>query len=161
MDALSLIVLCATLVVAFVFKINSGLVAIAVSLILSWIAGVPGKFLISSFNSSLFLMLLGVMYLFCLAQENRTLELLARKAVVLCRGQIKLIPVVLFVFSAVISAIGPGLIWVNLRHVSLNGNDLFGTHAMTYIVIIFCVLAIFACNLLPKEYDTWGRKVTK
>jgi len=110
MDALSLIVLCATLVVAFVFKINSGLVAIAVSLILSWIAGVPGKFLISSFNSSLFLMLLGVMYLFCLAQENRTLELLARKAVVLCRGQIKLIPVVLFVFSAVISAIGPGLI---------------------------------------------------
>ena len=53
---------------------------------------------------------------------------------------------------------GPGLIWVNLRNVSLNGNDLFGTHAMTYIVIAFCVLAILACNLLPKEYDQLGKK---
>ena len=65
------------------------------------------------------------------------------------------------IVNSIVGAIGPGLIWVNLRNVSLNGNDLFGTHAMTYIVIIFCVLAIFACNLLPKEYDTWGRKVTK
>jgi len=46
----------------------------------------------------------------------------------------------------------------NVRNWSLNGNDLFGTHAMTYIVIVFCVLAIFACKLLPAEYDKWGRK---
>ena len=62
------------------------------------------------------------------------------------------------IVNSLVSAIGPGLIWVNLRNVSLNGNDLFGTHAMTYIVIAFCVLAIFACNLLPKEYDQLGRK---
>ena len=62
------------------------------------------------------------------------------------------------IVNSLVSAIGPGLIWVNLRNVSLNGNDLFGTHAMTYIVIAFCVLAILACNLLPKEYDQLGRK---
>lgn len=62
------------------------------------------------------------------------------------------------IVNSLVSAIGPGLIWVNLRNVSLNGNDLFGTHAMTYIVMIFCVLAILACNLLPKEYDQLGRK---
>ena len=62
------------------------------------------------------------------------------------------------IVNSLVGAIGPGLIWVNLRNVSLNGNDLFGTHAMTYIVIIFCVLAILACNLLPKEYDQLGRK---
>ena len=62
------------------------------------------------------------------------------------------------IVNSLVGAIGPGLIWVNLRNVSLNGNDLFGTHAMTYIVIIFCVLAILACNLLPKEYDKLGRK---
>jgi MFS family permease len=62
------------------------------------------------------------------------------------------------IVNSLVSAIGPGLIWVNLRNVSLNGNDLFGTHAMTYIVIAFCVLAIFACNLLPKEYDLLGRR---
>ena len=62
------------------------------------------------------------------------------------------------IVNSLVGAIGPGLIWVNLRNVSLNGNDLFGTHAMTYIVIAFCVLAILACNLLPKEYDKLGRK---
>lgn len=62
------------------------------------------------------------------------------------------------IVNSIVGAVGHGLIWVNLRNVSLNGNDLFGTHAMTYIVIIFCVLAIFACNLLPAEYDKWGKK---
>ena len=62
------------------------------------------------------------------------------------------------IVNSIVGAVGPGLIWVNLRNVSLNGNDLFGTHAMTYIVIVFCVLAILACNLLPKEYDQLGRK---
>lgn len=62
------------------------------------------------------------------------------------------------IVNSLVAAIGPGLIWVNLRNVSLNGNDLFGTHAMTYIVILFCVLAILACKLLPKEYDQLGRK---
>ena len=62
------------------------------------------------------------------------------------------------IVNSIVAAVGPGLIWVNLRNVSLNGNDLFGTHAMTYIVIIFCVLAILACNLLPKEYDQLGKK---
>jgi len=65
------------------------------------------------------------------------------------------------IVNSIVGAIGPGLIWVNLRNVSLNGNDLFGTHAMTYIVIVFCVLSILACNLLPKEYDQLGRKEKK
>lgn len=50
------------------------------------------------------------MFLFCIAQNNRTLEILARKAILLCRGKVKIIPIVLFVLGAVISAIGPGLI---------------------------------------------------
>ena len=62
------------------------------------------------------------------------------------------------IVNSLVGAIGPGLIWVNLRNVSVGGNDLFGTHAMTYIVIVFCVAAILACKLLPKEYDELGRK---
>ena len=112
MDILSLLALCFTLVIAFIFKVNSGLMAIAVSLVLSLIAGIPGKFLIASFNSNLFLMLLGVMYLFSIAQENKTLELLSKKTFALCRGNAKLLPVVIFLVAAVISAIGPGLISV-------------------------------------------------
>jgi len=110
MDLLSLIVLCIALVIAFTFKLNSGIVAIAVSLIFSLVAGIDGKFLISSFNSSLFITLLGVMYLFSIAQENKTLELLAKKIFALCKGKGQILPIVIFFTAAIISAIGPGLI---------------------------------------------------
>ena len=110
MELISLIVLCVTLVIAFVCKLNSGLISIAVALLLSLVAGIPGKFLISSFNNSLFLMLLGVMYLFSIAQENKTLELLAKKIFGLCKGRVRLLPIVLFATGTLISAIGPGII---------------------------------------------------
>lgn len=112
MDILSLILFCITLVIAFVFGVNSGIVAVAVSLVLSWIAGVPEKFLLSSFDSKMFLMLFGVMYLFSIAQENKTLELLSKKTFALCRGNARLLPIVMFLIAAVLSAIGPGLIAV-------------------------------------------------
>ena len=107
---LSLIFLVAAIAIGCVLKKNTGVISIALSLILARIAGVSDKTVIGYFNNSLFIMLLGIMFLFCIAQNNRTLELLARKAILLCRGKVKLIPIVLFVLGAVISAIGPGLI---------------------------------------------------
>ena len=107
---LSLVFLVAAIAIGCVLKKNTGVISIALSLILARIAGIADKKVIGYFNSSLFIMLLGIMFLFCIAQNNRTLELLARKAILLCRGKVKLIPIVLFVLGAVISAIGPGLI---------------------------------------------------
>ena len=112
MDLLSLIVLVAAIAIAFICKVNTGLVAIALSLIVARIAGLSDKWLLNSFDSSLFLMLFGVMYLFCIAQENKTLELLAKKLLALCRGKLKLFPPLLFLISALLSAIGPGPISV-------------------------------------------------
>ncbi len=112
MDLIALLVLVAAIVLAFVFKVNTGLVAITASLILGRCAGLTDKWLLNAFDSSLFLMLLGVMYLFCIAQENRTLELLAKKILALCKGKVKLFPLILFLLSAVLSAVGPGLISV-------------------------------------------------
>ena len=110
MDIISLIVLCATLIGAFLFKLNSGVISIAVALILARITGITDKALFSYFNSSLFVMLFGVMLLFSIAQQNKTLELLAKKTLALCRGNTWVLPVVVFIFSGVFSAIGPGLI---------------------------------------------------
>ena len=70
------------------------------------------KFIISAFDSKMFLMLFGVMYLFCIAQENKTLDVLAKKVIALCKGKVKLFPVIVFLLAAVLSAIGPGLISV-------------------------------------------------
>lgn len=109
---LSLLLFCATLVVAFVFKLNSGLVAIVVALLLSWVTGVSETFLLAAFDSKMFLMLLGVMYLFSIAQENKTLELLSKKTFAMCKGNARLLPIVIFLISALLSAIGPGLISV-------------------------------------------------
>lgn len=108
MDLISLLVLVAAIVIAFVCKVNTGLVAMSAALIIGRIAGVADKALLKSFDSNLFLMLLGVMYLFCIAQENKTLDLLAKKSIALCRGNVKLFPIIMFVVAAVLSAIGPG-----------------------------------------------------
>ena len=62
------------------------------------------------------------------------------------------------IVNSIVAALGPGLIWPNLRNISIGGNDLAGTHAMTYIVILCSVAAIFVCKKLPKEYDELGRK---
>lgn len=112
MDLISLLVLVAAIVIAFVCKVNTGLVAMSAALIIGRIAGVADKALLKSFDSNLFLMLLGVMYLFCIAQENKTLDLLAKKAIALCKGNVKLFPIIMFVVAAILSAIGPGLISV-------------------------------------------------
>ena len=112
MALISLIVLVAAIALAFLCKVNTGLVAVTAALILGRCAGLTDKWLLNAFDSSLFLMLLGVMYLFCIAQENKTLELLAKRILALCKGKVKLFPPILFLLSAVISAIGPGLISV-------------------------------------------------
>ena len=112
-DLISLLVLCATIIAAFLLKINTGVVAIAVSLVLARISGISDKTLISFFDNNLFIMLLGVMLLFGIAQENGTLELLAKKILALCGGKVKLFPPILFLVAALISAIGPGPITVS------------------------------------------------
>ena len=60
-------------------------------------------------------------------------------------------------FTAVVGAVSTGLIWPNLRNVSIGGNDLAGTHMMTYFVIVFAILAIVAAGKLPEEYNQLGR----
>lgn len=62
------------------------------------------------------------------------------------------------IVNSIVGALGPGLIWPNLRNISIGGNDLAGTHAMTYLVILFAIMAIVAAGKLPEEYNKLGRK---
>ncbi len=112
MDLISLLVFVAVIVVAFVCKVNTGLLAVGASLIVARFAGITDKALLGMFDSKMFIMLLGVMYLFCIAQENKTLDLLAKKVLALCKGKVQLFPPLLFVLAAVLAGIGPGPISV-------------------------------------------------
>lgn len=106
--SLSLLVL--AILLGFFKKMNSGLICIAFSLILGRLANIPEKDIIAGFSYNLFLTLLGVTYLFSLAQDNGTLKLVAVKFISLAGKRTYLVPIYIFVFSTILSAIGPGCI---------------------------------------------------
>ena len=83
MALISLVLLLAAILLGFFRHMNTGLVAIGFALLLGRANGISDKEIISGFNTSLFIMLLGVTYLFSLAQLNGALELLAKKVVAL------------------------------------------------------------------------------
>ena len=149
MELLSLIILVIAIAVAFICKVNTGLVAIALSLIVGRIAGLSDKWLLNAFDSSLFLMLFGVMYLFCIAQENKTLELVAKKLLALSHGKLKLFPPLLFLISAVLSAIGPGPISVTALMSVLIVALANETHTNPIKLMPFGALGAFAGGLSP------------
>ncbi len=110
MALLSLCMLFVAIFLGFFRKMNTGLLCIAFALVLGRMAGISDKEIISGFNSSLFIMLLGVSYLFSLAQINGCLDLLAKKVVALAGERTYLVPIIIYVFSTVLSAIGPGTV---------------------------------------------------
>ena len=149
MDYISLIVLVAVIAAAFIFKVNTGLAAIMASLVLVYATGMPEKFIINSFDSKMFLMLFGVMYLFCIAQENKTLDVLARKVIALCKGKVKIFPVILFLLGAVLSAIGPGLISVTALMAAIIVALARQTGCKPISLLPFGTLGSFAGGLSP------------
>ena len=110
MALLSLFFLLAAIFLGFFRHMNTGLLAIGFSLVLGRLNGIPDKEVINGFNYSLFMILLGVTYLFSLAQLNGSLELLAKKVVALAGKHTFMIPIVIYVFSVVLSALGPGTV---------------------------------------------------
>lgn len=149
MELASLLVFVAVIILAFWLKTNTGLVAIAAALILARIAGISDKALLGMFDSKMFIMLLGVMYIFCIAQENGTLSLLAKKILWLCNGKTKLFPMILFLLSAVLSAIGPGLISVTALMAALVVALAKETNVHPIKLLPFATLGAFAGGLSP------------
>lgn len=79
-------------------KINIGIVGIVGACVLSLVASVSTRELLAGFNTTLFLRLLGIQLLVCVAQANGTMETLAKKLVsVGSKSSIRLIPVIIYV----------------------------------------------------------------
>ena len=105
MALLSLGLLLLAIFLGFFRHMNTGLLAIGFALVLGRLSGISDKEIINGFNYSLFMILLGVTYLFSLAQLNGSLELLAKKVVALAGKHTFMIPIVIYVFSVVLSAL--------------------------------------------------------
>ena len=106
----SLLALVTIIVISCVFpRVNPGLPAIIAALIIGTVlADMSVKSVLSGFPADLFLLLVGVCVVFGIAQENGTLPALVQKVVPLIRGRAVLVPLLLFLISFVLAAMGPG-----------------------------------------------------
>ena len=94
-------------IIATALPINMGAVAFALAFIIGGIfVGMEGKAVLGGFPGDLFLTLVGITYLFAIAQKNGTIDLLVHWAVRAVRGRIVAIPWVMFVVTALLTAFG-------------------------------------------------------
>lgn len=122
---LSLAALLVVIAVSCTNRVNPGLAAIALAWCIVLYAGwqtaylkqptantLDLKVLLGGFPADLFLTLLGVSLLFAQAEVNGTLARVASAAQSLCCGNRGLIPLMFFLFTAVLGSVGPGNIAV-------------------------------------------------
>ena len=105
---ISLVVLAAVVAVGFIKKVNLGFFAMGAAFVLGLAGGMSASEIADGFNSSMFVTLVGVTFLFGMASNNGTLDLFSKKVVALVGRHTVFIPILMFVLSAFISAIGPG-----------------------------------------------------
>jgi di/tricarboxylate transporter len=106
-ELLSILILAAMFLIATVLPINMGALAFAACFVLgSLIIGMKPGDIFAGFPADLFLTLVAITYLFAIAQINGTIDWLVERAVRMVRGHIALIPWVMFLVAAVITAVG-------------------------------------------------------
>jgi di/tricarboxylate transporter len=103
----AILALVALFVVGTVLPINMG----ALAYVAAWLVGMYSldldeKEILAGISADLVLTLIGVTYLFAIARQNGTVDLIVRKAVGAVGGRVALIPWVMFAVTAVITAIG-------------------------------------------------------
>jgi len=105
----SLAALVAAILVSCFTELNVGVLALALAWIVGvYVGGMPLNDVIGGFPVSLFLTLSGVTLLFAQAQQNRTLDRIAHRAVRVCRGNAGLIPIMFFALGCALASMGPG-----------------------------------------------------
>ena len=109
-DVLALIIFVAVVIIAFLKKMNVGLLAIAVAVVLGRFFNIEDKVIISGFSTSLFATLVGITFLFTIVNSTGALELSAKKIVSLVGKKIWLIPIFVYIAGFIIAAVGPGAI---------------------------------------------------
>ena len=106
-ELVSIIALIALFVVGTVLPINMG----ALGFVAAWLVGMYSlglteREIIDGISGDLVLTLVGVTYLFAIARNNGTVDLIVRAAVRSVGGRVALIPWVMFGVTAVLTAIG-------------------------------------------------------
>src|SRR3954466_2710243 len=103
----SILGLVAMFVVATALPINMGALALAMAFIVGTLSvGMSSSAIIAGFPGDLFVTLVGITYLFAIAQKNGTIDWLVHQAVRAVGGRIAAIPWIMFAVAATLTAVG-------------------------------------------------------
>ncbi|MFG3316988.1 SLC13 family permease [Streptomyces sp. NPDC048171] len=106
-ELVSILVLVVVFVIATTRSVNMGALAFAAAFgVGTLVADLDADGIFAGFPGDLFVVLVGVTYLFAIARANGTTDWLVHAAVRLVRGRIALIPWVMFALTGVLTAIG-------------------------------------------------------
>lgn len=104
---ISIYALAGMFVLATALPINMGVIAfVGAFLVGTLIAGMNAKEIMGGFPADLVLTLVGITYLFALAQNNGTIDWLVKLAVRAVRGRIAAIPWIMFFIAALLTSVG-------------------------------------------------------
>lgn len=106
-ELISICALVAVFVVAGVFSVNMGALSFSAAFLVGTLAaGMSSDDVLAGFPGDIFMVLVGVTYLFAIARANGTIDWLVYQSVQLVGGRIALIPWVMLAVSALLTAIG-------------------------------------------------------
>jgi di/tricarboxylate transporter len=106
-EIVSILALVVIFAIATFLPINMGALAFVAAFLVGTLSvGLSTDDILAGFPAELVLTLIGVTYLFAIAQNNGTVDLLVRGAVKLVGGHVAAIPWIMFFVTAVLTAIG-------------------------------------------------------
>lgn len=107
LELIPILALVAMFAAATLLPINMGTSGFVAAFLVGTLAvGMNTDDIIAGFPSDLFLTLVGVTYLFAIAQNNGTVDLMVRGALHLVRGRVAFIPWVMFGITGILTALG-------------------------------------------------------
>jgi di/tricarboxylate transporter len=106
-EIVSILVLVVIFIIATTLPVNMGVLAFAAAVLVgSLVAGLTADDIFAVFPGDLFIVLVGVTYLFGIAQVNGTVDWLVHLAVRGVGGHLAAIPWIMFAVAAVLTAVG-------------------------------------------------------
>jgi Na+/H+ antiporter NhaD/arsenite permease-like protein len=102
----AIVVLVLMFILATVLPVNMGALALVGAFIIGLLSHMPVREIFAGFPGDLFVTLVGITYLFAIAQNNGTIDWLVQKAVWLVRGRVATVPWVMFTVAALLTAAG-------------------------------------------------------
>ena len=115
--------------------LNVGFLGIAFGIIVGGIfSDITAAKIMNAFPLSLFMILVGVTFLFGMAQTNGTMEKLTAYSVRACKGNTALVPLIIYVLCTFVTTIGPGNILMTLLVVGACNGAAFSPFAPTGII---------------------------